>query len=117
MPERNIIMDGSYGAVVTLQLLPAWLALDRDTRRAKSEPIREAAARHSGRVSFQWFDADALGTGFSDWVLCRFDDLAHYHALWEEIRDSDVFAQGYAEIRQVMLGLADGYERFEAGEL
>jgi hypothetical protein len=103
--------------VVALQLLPSWLALDRGARRAKAEPMQAIAARHQSRVSFDWFDADALGNGFSDWVLCRFDDLDHYHALWEEIRDTEVFAHPYAEITQVMLGLADGYQRFEAGEL
>jgi hypothetical protein len=117
MTTRNSTATRRYGAVVTLRLLPAWLALDRDERRAKSDPMREIAGRYRDEVSFDWFDADALGSGFSDWALCRFDSLDRYHAMWEELRDLEFFAHPYAEIVQVILGLQDGYERYEAGEL
>lgn len=110
-------LAGKYGAVISLRLLPEWLALDREQRRIKSDPFREIARRYSDEVSVDWFDADALGTGFTDWVLCRFDSLDRYHSMWEELRDLEFFARPYAEIVQVMLGLADGYERFEAGDL
>ncbi|MEZ5377415.1 MAG: darcynin family protein [Acidimicrobiales bacterium] len=106
-----------YGAVVVLRLLPAWLALDRGTRNAKAEPLQVVVARYAGEVEMDWFDADALGSGYTDWVLCRFDDLDRYHAMWEELRDLEFFFHPYAEIIQVLLGLNDGYQRFEAGEL
>ncbi len=79
--------------------------------------MKEIVASYHQRVTVQWFDADALGTGFSDWVLCQFDSLDQYHSMWEELRDTEFFGVPYAEITQVMLGLADGFERFEAGEL
>lgn len=106
-----------YGAVVTLRLLPAWLALDRDTRRSKAAAMFEIATRYRGEVDVEWYDADALGTGHTDWVMCRFDSLDRYHAMWEELRDLEFFFHPYAEIVQVLLGLSDGYERFEMGEL
>ncbi len=118
MSLRNQISTSPhYAAVISLRLLPRWLALDRATRNTKARTIAEIADRYSGEVSFEWFDADVLGTGFSDWVLCRFDSLDRYHAMWEEIRDTEFFFVPYAEITQVMLGLADGYRRYEAGEL
>lgn len=103
-----------YGAVVTLQLLPAWLALDRETRRAKAGRLFDIADAHRDHVAVDWFDADALGNGHSDWLLCRFDDLDRYHALWEELRDDEFFSHPYAEIRQVLLGLHEGYRHYEA---
>lgn len=106
-----------YGAVVTLRLLPAWLALDRTTRRAKAAPMYEIAERYRGEVAVEWYDADALGTGHSDWIMCRFDSLDRYHSMWEELRDLEFFFHPYAEIVQVLLGLSDGYQRHEAGEL
>lgn len=106
-----------YGAVVTLRLLPNWLALDRAERNAKSAVMFEIARRYDGEVDLTWFDADALGTGFTDWVLCRFDSLDRYHALWEELRDLEFFSMPYADIVQVILGLDGGYQRFEAGDL
>jgi len=106
-----------YGAVVVLRLQPAWLALDREARRTKTEPMFAIAGKYHDDVEVQWFDADALGSGYTDWVLCRFDSLDRYHALWEELRDLEFFHHPFAEIVHVLLGLADGYERFEAGEL
>ncbi len=117
MTSRNVTLASPrYAAVVSLRLLPQWLALDRSTRNTKAREIAEITDRYDD-VSFEWFDADVLGTGFSDWVLCRFDSLDRYHALWQEIRDTEFFFVPYAEITQVMLGLADGYRRYEAGEL
>ena len=107
----------NYGAVMTLRLLPPWLALDRTVRREKSEPMYDIARRYRNEVDVEWFDADALGSGFTDWVLCRFDSLDRYHAMWEELRDLELFSHPYAEIGQVLLGLSDGHQRYEAGDL
>jgi hypothetical protein len=106
-----------YGAVVTLRLLPSWLVLDRQERNARASAMFEVARRYDGDVDVTWFDADALGTGFTDWVLCRFDSLDRYHSMWEELRDLEFFSLPYAEIVQVILGLEGGYQRFEAGDL
>ncbi len=106
-----------YGAVVTLRLLPAWLALDRETRATKASALQDIAATYRDEVDVEWYDADALGTGHTDWMMCRFDSLDRYHAMWEELRDLEFFFHPYAEIVQVLIGLRDGYERFEAGEL
>ena len=106
-----------YGAVVMLKLLPEWLALSRDQRNGKAATMLEITARYRDDVVVTWFDADALGTGMSDWVLCRFDSLDRYHAMWEELRDLEFFYHPYAEIVQVVIGLESGYRRFEAGEL
>ena len=106
-----------YGAVVVLRLLPPWLALDRATRQEKAAVMYSIAARYKGEVEVSWFDADALGSGYTDWILCRFDSLDRYHSMWEELRDLEFFAHPYAEIVQVLLGLSDGYQRYEAGAL
>lgn len=106
-----------YGAVVTLRLLPNWLALSRHERDAKTAAMFEIARRDDGEVDLAWFDADALGSGFTDWVLCRFDSLDRYQALWEELRDLKFFSMPYAEIVQVLLGLDGGHQRFGNGEL
>ena len=106
-----------YGAVVVLRLLPSWLALDREQRGAGAAPMYEIAARYRDDVAVEWYDADALGTGHTDWIMCRFDELDRYHSMWEELRDLAFFSHPYAEIVQVLLGLRNGYRRFEAGEL
>ena len=106
----------NYGAVVTLKIHPSWLALDRETRNSKAMAMLSIISQYDD-VDVDWFDADALGTGYSDWVLCRFDSLDRYHSLWEELKDLEFFFHPYAEIVQSIIGLHNGFERYEAGEL
>ncbi len=104
------------GAAATLKIHPAWLALDRETRNSKATAVLNVIDRYSG-VDVDWFDADALGTGYSDWVLCRFDSLDRHHSLWEELKDLEFFFHPYAEIVQSIIGLHNGFKRYEAGEM
>jgi hypothetical protein len=101
-----------YAIVVALEFEPAWLALDRTERARYAALVLEISARHP-RVSFRWFDADALGHGYTDFAICECDDLEAYHFLWEELRDTALFSVPYLRIRNVMLGLERGYERYE----
>lgn len=100
-------------AVVRLAVEPAWLALPRDRRRDHAAGLAEILARHP-EVVMSWFDADALGSGYSDFVICRFGDLKAYHFLWEELKDSEVFSAPYLRIFDVTLGIERGYEAYEA---
>ena len=100
-------------AVVLLQFEPAWLALPRERRREIAALAGDIAGRHRD-VALRWFDADALGHGYSDFVLCEFTDIAAYHFLWEELRDSALFTTPYVHIRDVVLGIERGYEAYES---
>lgn len=99
-------------AIVYLAFEPAWLALSRDERGAHAQRIGAILARHP-KVSFEWFDADALAGGFSDFAICRFSDMRAYHHLWEELRDTDIFAHPYARIVNVTTGIENGFQDYE----
>lgn len=99
-------------AVVRLNFEPRWLALSRDERRAYAELIEQILARHP-EVSFRWFDADALGSGYTDFAICEFEELTKYHFLWEELKDTDLFTKPYASITDVTLGIEQGYRAYE----
>jgi hypothetical protein len=100
-------------AIVSLHFEPAWLALSRARRGEFAALVAEIAARHPG-VSLRWFDADALGHGYTDFVVCEFDEIAAYHFLWEELRDTALFSTPYVRITDVRLGIERGYELYEA---
>ena len=100
-------------AVVLLQFEPRWLALSRVERGEIAAIVTEIAGRHPG-VTLRWFDADALGHGYTDFVVCEFMEIAAYHFLWEELRDSTLFSTPYLHIRDVMIGLERGYEAYES---
>ena len=104
-----------YVAVVLLEFQPAWLALSRSQRAARLATLRPAFERYPD-VALRWLDADALGHGYSDFVVCEFSDLERYHFLWEEIRDSALFSVPFVAIKDVMLGIEGGFQRYEASQ-
>ena len=103
----------TFAAVVMLQFEPAWLALSRAERGEHAARVAAIVAKHPD-VTFRWFDADALGHGYSDFVTCEFRDMAAYHFLWEEMRDDVIFSTPYVRITDVVLGIERGYEAYEA---
>lgn len=107
-PERPRLV-----AVVTLRFHHSWLALSRGERSAHVAALRPLLERYPD-VTLRWLDADALGHGYTDFVICEFDDLFRYHCLWEELRDQPLFTTPYVELRDVLLGIEEGYRRFES---
>lgn len=110
-PEK--IRPLPMAAVVYLAFEPAWLALSRADRQAHAANIGGILGRHP-EVSFEWFDADALSGGFSDFAICRFSDMRAYHHLWEELRDTEIFARPFARIVNVSVGIENGFQDYEA---
>ena len=102
-----------YAVVVLLAFEPAWLALPRERRAEVAAGLQAIVERHP-EVAVRWFDADAFGRGYTDFVVCECHDLERYHFLWEELRDSVLFTTPYARLRDVVLGIERGYQRFEA---
>ncbi len=103
----------AMAAIVRLAFEPAWLALSRADRGQWAAQIAAICARHPA-VDVAWYDADALAGGYSDFVICRFADLAAYHFLWEELRDTALFHKPYVQLVDVTLGLSRAYEAYEA---
>ncbi len=103
----------TFVAVVLLQFEPAWLALSRSERAEYAALVTTIAAKHP-TVALRWFDADALGHGYSDFVTCEFSDMGAYHFLWEELRDTALFSRPYVRMRDVVIGIERGYEAYEA---
>lgn len=101
-----------YSAVVLLEFFPAWLALSRVKRNEIAGKAQDIIAKYP-EVTVRWFDADALGHGYTDFAFCEFDDLQRYHFLWEALRDTEIFTHPYATIKDVILGIESGYQAYE----
>lgn len=78
-------------AVVKLEVEPTWLALPPAERRRIVGGLLPILKKYSD-VEVQWFDSDALGSGYAGFTTHRFVDLARYHFLWEELGDIDLDA-------------------------
>jgi hypothetical protein len=104
----------NYVFVVLLEFYPSWLALPRERRRQLASELYEIAARARDRVRTRFFDAEAFADGtYTDFVICETADPKAYHFLWEQIRDTPVYHQGYMKIKNVLLGLENGYVQYE----
>jgi hypothetical protein len=103
----------THVSVVVLEAQPAWLALPRAERRRHAAAVSALLAQHSA-VRTRWIDADALGRGYTDLVVCEYTDLLAYTFCWEALRDTPIFAVPYFIQRDVLFGLERGYEVYEA---
>ncbi|MHA7777555.1 darcynin family protein [Roseibium sp. M-1] len=112
-PVPETIRPLPMAAIVYLAFEPAWLALSREERGRFAAKIGGILACHQ-KVTFEWFDADALAGGFSDFAICRFCDMRAYHHLWEELRDTEIFARPFARIVNVTIGIENGFRDYEA---
>ncbi|SDC91604.1 Darcynin, protein of unknown function [Paenibacillus sp. UNCCL117] len=103
-----------YGVIVLLEFSPSWLSLSRENRRELAGGLYAIIGKYAGQVHVEYYDADAFHGSCSDYVVCRTADLKHYHYMWEEIRDSPVYAGGYMRIKDVITGIRNGYQAYES---
>lgn len=100
--------------IVLLEFYPSWLALHREKRRELAGHLSSIVGKYSKSVKVKFFDADAFGDGtYTDIVICETKDLKQYHFMWEEIRDSYAYSNGYFKIKKAILGVENAYQSFE----
>lgn len=100
--------------VVLLEFYPLWLQLKREQRREYAQEIYQIADKYKDRVRFRFFEAEALpGANYTDFCICETDSLKDYHYMWEEIRDSAAYAQGFVKIKDVIMGMENAFQQFE----
>ena len=91
-----------------------WFTRSREDRKKfEAEHVTPIFAKYSGELSIRFYSAAAFTTRFTDFVLIEADDLKHYYFLIEELRDSQLLAQGLATITDIFTGIEDGYPQFE----
>ncbi|WP_406796495.1 MULTISPECIES: darcynin family protein [Brevibacillus] len=104
-----------YMMSVLLEFYPSWLALSREERNNHAASSQKIVQKYNQHVQARFFDAEALpGKEFTDFVVCEVDDLKQYHYIWEEIRDSLVYTQGYMKIKDVIMGMENAFKSYES---
>ncbi len=98
-------METEYCYVVSIKAAPSWLALERPERDEHWNNVRALCHEFSDRVSFQYYDSDAFYAHMSDMIICETTDPSAYHHLWDRIKDTSVFADGYYSITDVRSGI------------
>lgn len=106
-----------YTILILLKALPAWLAMSREERNGFTEktlvPIFE---KYAEALHISYHDSEAFHAEISDFMIIKTTDMKSYYFFIEELRDTPVFARPYFELKDLIMGLEDGYKKFEAHE-
>ncbi|MBL0885166.1 darcynin family protein [Myceligenerans indicum] len=102
-----------YVVMNMLQFQPAWLRLERGERARVWEDVQALAARAEG-LRLRWFDAEAFCADYSDILFVETEDLSAYYMFWEAVRDTELFSVPYVEVKQVAMGIEDGFVAYDA---
>ncbi|MEI5993239.1 darcynin family protein [Candidatus Enterococcus mansonii] len=99
--------------IVLLEFYPKWLQLSREERNKRGKSLLDIIDKYPS-VSVRFFDAEAFpGANFTDFAICETTDLAAYHFMWEEIRDTNLYTESYFKIKEVIFGIEDAFKAFE----
>ncbi|MFE0698718.1 darcynin family protein [Streptomyces sp. NPDC058872] len=102
----------TYVVMNMLQFQPAWLRLERSERARTWEAVRALAARADG-VRLRWFDSEAFCADYSDILFVETEDLSAYYMFWEAVRDTELFSVPYVVVKQVAMGIEDGFVAYD----
>ncbi|GEM47532.1 darcynin family protein [Deinococcus cellulosilyticus] len=102
-----------YTILFLFTVTPAWLRLTRQERTAFRERVLEPIFAIHASVEVQAFDAEAFSASCSDFLILRTPDLQAYYHLMEALRDTEMFTVPYLEVKDIIIGLQDGYQRYE----
>ena len=104
----------TYTILVCYSFSNEWLGKTRDQRKAfERANVLPVLGKYQDSVRIRSYDAEAFETRFTDFMVMETEDLRMYYFLIEELRDSPLFTEGFATIKQIFIGLEDGYKIFE----
>lgn len=103
-----------YAVVMTLKYSATWLAMSREARNQFNQTrLGPIFAKREDKVRLRFFDAEAFRVDLSDFALFEFEDPKDYYYLMEELRDTELFTQEWLTVKDLILGIEDGYQAFE----
>ena len=107
-----------YTVLFLYTVTPAWLRLSRAERNAfNATHVRPIFEKHAERISARFCDAEAFSARCSDFVIFQMRALKDFYAMFEELRDTPLFTEPYLTVNDLIVGLEDGFQHFEAGRL
>jgi len=98
-------MNRNICYIVSIKAKPSWLKLNRAARERHWQHAGDIIREFAGRVSFDYYDSDAFHADHSDLVVCETQSIIDYHHLWDRLKDTDLFADGFYDITDVRMGI------------
>ena len=98
-------MSTEYCFVISIKANPTWLQLKRQKRDTHWDTAREIIKEYADRVSFTYYDSDAFQAHMSDMAICHATDPLEFHHMWDRLKDTALFSEGYYTISDVRFGI------------
>jgi len=112
--EKRAMKTLTYTVIVCYSFSNEWLGMTRLQRKAfENAHVLPILGSYREVVRIRSYDSEAFMTEFTDFMVIETEDLRQYYFMIEELRDSPLFVQGLATIKQIFIGLEDGYKEFE----
>lgn len=103
-----------YAIIVRYEFDRSWLQLSRDERNEHEQAFqKDIVGPFADQIAVRHFDSEAFAVGYSDFLIIETEDLKPYYYFIEALRDSAFIAQGWVRIRDISIGLEDGYKEYE----
>ncbi|MBL6446996.1 hypothetical protein JMN32_11795 [Fulvivirga sp. 29W222] len=107
----------TYSILVLYRATNYWLALSREERgRFFETEIAPIIQKCDERLSIRLFDSEAFHAKTSDFMLVECQNLQDYYYFMEYLRDTELFSKPYIELNDVIIGVENGFQRFEEEE-
>ena len=108
----------NYTVLVLYQTTSAWLELSRERRslffQAQVTPILD---KYNDSLKIRLFDSEAFHPQTSDFMIVECDDLKKYYYFIEYLRDTELFSVPYLQLKDIVIGIENGSQKFEEMEL
>ncbi|MGY1809310.1 darcynin family protein [Blastococcus sp. SYSU D00669] len=102
----------TFTVIALVTLGPAWLRMSRAEREAfNDQHVAPVLARYAGRVGMRHVDVEAFTGRCSDVLVFTTGDLAEFASLWDDLRDTPLFALPLLTVDDVLVGLDAAWVR------
>ena len=114
-PNQKPIMK--YSILVLYNATNNWLLLSREERgEIYQNEIMPVISKFEGKLNVRIFDSEAFHAKTSDFMIIECNDLKDHYYFMEYLRDTSIFGKPYIELIDIVIGVENGFEHFEAEE-
>jgi len=103
-----------YTILILYTVKPSFLSLPRAERNSFFEQkVAPIIHEYHNTIEVKMCDSEAFHASVSDFLIIQCADLQHYYHFMEKLRDTALFSKPYIELKDVIIGLEDGFRDFE----
>lgn len=102
-----------YQVLLLLKASAKWLALSKAYReKIYTDVMFPLFMKFKDELSIQLFNTEAFHSSVSDVINIETEDLQLYYQFLQQLKTSRIFSEEYFELRDVIVGVENGFRKF-----